>query len=198
MLPHDIKEFYAGHKPWYATFTPQPFTANPKAQAMIDHYVAATGVKVRHVRWGENPQPHHMDAAWLYQVEEWGAVESYDWMTDNATVGFPEFYVHPDWYYKALFHELMHSTSHEKRLGLIQSCMDYSWEELRAERATLDLAKQAGLTNPDVYEFIDIYTQRWEMKRHSNWFVLTSAKVPVAESVDYFLNPKEKGESSRI
>lgn len=98
-------------------------------------------------------------------------------------------------YYSTLFHELIHSTGHEKRLnrdGIMNPIRfgshDYSFEELVAECGAAFLCAQAGIIDHTL-DNSAAYIQSWikKLKSEPKWLVEASSKA--AKAADYIFPP---------
>lgn len=106
-------------------------------------------------------------------------------------------YKNNDEYYMTLFHELIHSTGHPKRLKRFEAATtkfaseDYSFEELIAEIGANFLCAHTGV-NPDFMNSVS-YIKGWipHLKEHPRWVVSAAAKSELA--VNFIL---EKGGAS--
>lgn len=108
-------------------------------------------------------------------------------------------------YYATLFHELVHSTGHEKRLGRT-SVTDmhefgseaYSLEELIAEMGTAYLCSFAGIGNEEI-ENSAAYIDGWLAKFKNDKRFIVKASGQAQKAVDYILNaqPNQQGEEAK-
>jgi antirestriction protein ArdC len=97
-------------------------------------------------------------------------------------------------FYKTLFHELIHATGHTNRLArktLLEnkSRRAYSEEELVAEMGAAFLAAHAEILEPDQMEESAAYLQGWlsvlRTKENRKWLVLAASQAQKA--ADYIL-----------
>lgn len=100
-------------------------------------------------------------------------------------------------YYCALFHELIHSTGHQKRLdrkGVIGlnrfSSKEYSKEELIAEIGASFLCGYTGIDNKTIDNSAS-YIQNWLEKLDNGKRLIIIAAAQAQRAVDYVLNRKE-------
>lgn len=104
-----------------------------RAGAIVDGYLGTP--------WGT--------AAGAPGIRHGGGRASYSPFVDKITMPDREAFDEADGYYGTLFHELIHSTGHEKRLGRIEPALfgsdPYAREELVAELGASMLAGIAGL-----------------------------------------------------
>lgn len=122
----------------------------------------------------------------------------YSPMTDSITIPQKfKFNENGAEFYSTVFHEMAHSTGHEKRLNRLTKTAhfgneDYSKEELVAEisaasiLATLDIETESTLTNTTAY------LQSWinVLKNDKRLFVFASAQADKA--VEYIFNGKQE------
>lgn len=101
-------------------------------------------------------------------------------------------------YYSTLFHELVHSTGHEKRLNRKElmtntffGASDYSKEELVAELGAAYLSAHAGISNA-VIENQAAYIKSWSKRLQEDKTLLVSACSKAQKSFDYILYGKKQ------
>ena len=101
-----------------------------------------------------------------------------------------------DNYYSTLFHELVHSTGHEKRCkrGIEENAgfgsVSYSKEELIAEMGSAFLCSITGILNDDILKNSASYIDGWKRRiREDNKLVVT-ASGKAQKAVDFILNKK--------
>jgi antirestriction protein ArdC len=109
-------------------------------------------------------------------------------------------------YYKTLFHELVHSTGAEKRLGRFKKdvCQSmfgsesYSQEELVAEMGAAFLTAHAGVEVKADMDNTVAYLQGWLKRLNDDRKLIVMAAAQAQKASDYILNVKwdEKGEES--
>ena len=84
-------------------------------------------------------------------------------------------------YYSTAFHELVHSTGHEKRLNRLNSpahfgTEDYSKEELIAEIGSSALVHHCGLETPSSFRNSTAYIQNWlSVLKNDKRFIVSAA-----------------------
>lgn len=108
---------------------------------------------------------------------------------DKVVCPKPETFLSDDYYYQTLYHELVHSTGHEKRLNrnAVQNVsfgsQDYSEEELVAELGASMLMLECG-QEPHL-ENAAAYCASWlqVLSNNRNWIITASGKAQKA--VDY-------------
>ncbi len=104
-------------------------------------------------------------------------------------------------YYSTIFHELIHSTGHVKRLnreGITNishfGSHDYSKEELVAEMGSAFLCGHCGI-EPRVIQNQAAYIQSWLKKLRSNKKWLVYAAAAAQKAADYTLNIEHEEDS---
>ena len=107
--------------------------------------------------------------------------------TDTVVVPLPEQFENNAEYYSTLFHELTHSTGHQKRLNRIvnQAAFgddDYSAEELVAEIGSASILATLGIENEKTFRNSTAYVQNWlkALKNDKKMIVTASAKAEKA------------------
>lgn len=102
----------------------------------------------------DGPEIRHMGMAY--------SDGSYNPEQDEVKIGYPGDYSSPSMYYSTLFHELMHSTEHPKRMNLkngVHGSQIYARREIRAEIGAALLMAETDL--PDVLESNASYAKGW-------------------------------------
>jgi antirestriction protein ArdC len=96
-------------------------------------------------------------------------------------------------YYSVLFHELVHSTGHEKRLarkGIIDTIrfgtLEYSFEELIAEMGACYLLSHCGIV-PDNFSNNAAYINGWMRKLKQEKYSFIHASVQAQKALDFLL-----------
>lgn len=116
---------------------------------------------------------------------------------DSVLMPAPESFVSAEYYYAVLFHELVHSTGHEKRLareGVIGFSFfgdhDYSKEELVAEIGASFLCGTTGLDTGSIFTNQVAYLKSWlkVLKDDKRMIILAAAQAQKA--VDHILGVK--------
>ena len=117
--------------------------------------------------------------------------------TDTVTLPLAEQFV--DWteYYSTLYHELTHSTGHEKRLNRLTKSAafgddDYSTEELVAEIGSASLMATLGIATDSTLHMSAAYIKNWlkALKNDKRMIVVASSRAEKA--VKMILNIKEE------
>ena len=105
-------------------------------------------------------------------------------------------------YYSTLFHELVHSTGHEKRLNrqtLVNNAKfgseTYSLEELVAEIGTCYLQSLTGITSE--FEQSSAYIQGWLQKLKNDKRFIFIASNQAQKAIDFMLNIKDLEEATQ-
>ncbi|MBT1705550.1 ArdC family protein [Chryseosolibacter indicus] len=135
-------------------------------------------------------------------IEHGGDQPYYNWKEDKVRVPHRDNFILSDEYYATLFHELAHSTGHDRRLNR-ETCMkpavygsrDYCKEELVAEIATCFLCGEAGIANSTIDNssaYIRFWVERLThiLKEDNKAFVRASALAQKA--ADFIRNSIEE------
>lgn len=104
----------------------------------------------------------------------------------------------PESYYHTLFHELIHSTGHEKRLNRFKNQKDklnsslekYSLEELVAEIGSTFLSKHSNISEKDYWENSVSYIKGWIKHLRNNPKHIIYAAARAEKAKNYILNIK--------
>ncbi len=139
-----------------------------------------------------------------------GITFSNQFLTDNAYyspsndyVNVPsiEQYENVEEYYSTTFHELTHSTGHEKRLARFSSgkvsrfgSEDYSKEELVAELGASALVNHCGIETEKSFRNNVAYIQSWIKALREDKRLIVSASSKAEKAVNYILTGEKKGE----
>lgn len=121
--------------------------------------------------------------------------------TDTVNVPKLERFESLERYYATVFHELMHSTGHAKRLnrkevtGIAQFGSEvYSKEELTAEIGSAMLCSKAELQNKDTLDQSSAYIQSWLQALRDDKSMLISASSKAQKGYDWILGLREEVE----
>lgn len=143
-----------------------PFNANQTAEEVAEGYMAREGVKLKTKR---------------------GNKAFYTPKTDTVTIPMPEQFADNAEYYSTLFHELTHSTGHQKRLNRLDRAAafgdeEYSAEELVAEIGSASLLATLGIENSRTFKNSAAYVQNWlkALKNDKKLIVTASSKAEKA------------------
>ena len=119
-------------------------------------------------------------------------VPHYTLELDNITLPDLSIYEEPQYYYKTLFHELTHSTGHEKRLGRFKpedsvsfGSEDYSKEELIAELGSAFLCADTGISNEQTQGHSASYIKGWLKALKNDERLIVEASGKAQKAVDY-------------
>jgi len=102
-------------------------------------------------------------------------------------------------YYKSFFHELVHSTSHEKRVGRAVGTMyyddkhTYCTEEMIAEMGAVMLLAECGLFVDELVENSAAYIDGWRKNISEDPKLVVQAASKAQKAVDYILGIKFVG-----
>ncbi len=115
----------------------------------------------------------------------------YSTVTDIVNMPIPESFKASEFYYKTLFHELVHSTGHEKRLnrslkgntGFASAA--YSKEELIAEMGASFLSGRAGIFQEEQLEQASAYIQAWLKELRNDKMLVVKAASQAQKAADY-------------
>ncbi|MCK5279118.1 MAG: DUF1738 domain-containing protein [Cyclobacteriaceae bacterium] len=98
-------------------------------------------------------------------------------------------------YFSILFHEIIHSTGHSKRLNRFEgneintfNSTHYSKEELTAEIGAAFLNAYTGILNDATLEDSTAYIQGWLNKLRNDKKFIVEASAKAQKAVDYILN----------
>jgi antirestriction protein ArdC len=101
-------------------------------------------------------------------------------------------------YYSVLFHELVHSTGHEKRLarkGITDTIrfgtLEYSFEELIAEMGACYLLSHCGIV-PDNFSNNAAYINGWMKKLKQEKYSFIHASVYAQKALDFLLGNEQQ------
>ena len=115
---------------------------------------------------------------------------------DMVVLPLPEQF--SDWaeYYSTLFHELVHSTGHEKRLNRVRKVAsfgneEYSTEELVAEIGAASLLATLGIENTRTFRNSAAYIQNWLKALKNDKKMIVTAASKAEKAIKMILNIKE-------
>lgn len=146
-------------------------TANPDetAEKVIADYVQREGVQIIH---------------------EQGNAAYYQPAIDKIVLPMMNQFAETSRYYSTAFHEMVHSTGHEKRLNRLDApahfgSEDYSKEELCAEIGSAALLHHCGLETPKSFRNNTAYIQGWlsVLKNDKRFIVSAAGKAEKAVSL---------------
>lgn len=124
-------------------------------------------------------------------------------MTDRVTMPAKNLFVNDEAYYTTLFHELAHSTGHEKRLNRKELTdhdgfggYNYSKEELTAEFTAAFLSGFTAIQTQIITNSA-AYIQGWLKALKEDKKLLLSAACQAQKAADFILNINSKNEEER-
>lgn len=139
---------------------PEVVEADAEAETIIADYVKREGVTI------ENQE---------------GNSAYYQPLTDRIVLPLMKQFKETAEYYSTAFHEMVHSTGHEKRLARLDApahfgSEDYSKEELIAEIGSSALVHHCGLETPSSFRNNAAYIQNWlSVLRNDKRFIVSAA-----------------------
>lgn len=133
-------------------------------------------------------------------IEHTGSQAYYAPTMDLVRMPEPHQFKSNETYYTTLFHELIHSTGHAKRLdrkGVSDRTVhfgsyEYSKEELVAELGACFLANHAGFLTNDLVSDSASYINGWCKKLDSEPQLIINASAKAQQAADYILNIKHE------
>jgi len=121
------------------------------------------------------------------KIKHGGSSAYYKPSEDYVQVPDKEKFDDSESYYATLFHELIHSTGHESRLGRLEkgySILDgtRNKEELVAEIGAALLCSRTGIANDQILDNAASYIDGWSkaLKENPDWFVAAGGKAQKA------------------
>ena len=155
---------------------PDSATENRAAQLIVENYPNPPAIK------NEGNQAYYSPASDYIKLPK---QEQFDTVND---------------YYRTLFHELTHSTGHNKRLNrgihLMLEKDDYAKEELVAEFGAVFLSAWAGImwyNNKNHAAYLKGWNSAIKEAQNDNKFLMRAASL-AQQATDYILNLNAKGE----
>lgn len=151
------------------------FTANQTAEGVSTDYANREGVKII-TRRGDRA---------YYRPSE-----------DTVVIPIPEQYENSNEYYSTLFHELVHSTGHPKRLNRITDTAafgndEYSVEELVAEIGSASIMATLGIEDRSTFKNSSAYIQHWLKALKNNKRMIVSASAKAEKAIKLIFGIKE-------
>ena len=115
---------------------------------------------------------------------------------DSVTVPLPEQFQNNSEYYSTLFHELTHSTGHEKRLNRLTKVAafgddEYSAEELVAEIGSASILATLGIENDRTFRNSTAYIQNWLKALKNDKKLIVTAAGKAEKAIKMILDIKE-------
>lgn len=135
----------------------------------------------------------------ILKIEE-GNRASYSPSLDRVRVPLREQFMNPEEFYSTLYHELTHSTGHEKRLNRIKTGEihfgdeNYSREELVAEIGSAMCLAHFGIDSEKATKNNVAYLQHWSefLKDDPMAFIVAAGKAEKAVNLIFNFNTKEE------
>ncbi len=132
-----------------------------------------------------------------------GIKACYSSMYDKVTMPCTSFDT-PEDYYSTLFHELAHSTGHDKRLGRFKAenvdhqfaSRSYSKEELVAEMASCFVLNELGIGTEHTESNSIAYLQNWVKALKSDARMIVQASGKAVKAAEYIMNRYEREEKA--
>lgn len=154
-----------------------PCVAKPEEEAekVIDGYITRCGVKLRHEKGDRAYYRPSVDTVTLPIIEQFKSVAEY---------------------YSTAFHELTHSTGHEKRLNRLSkvACFgseEYSKEELIAEIGSATLMTRTGFETESSFNNSVAYIQAWLKALKDDKRMIVSAAGKAEKAVKLIMDEEE-------
>ena len=137
------------------------------------------------------------------EIKYGGNSASYSPTWDRVTLPVPEAFESPEEFYSTAYHELIHSTGSEKRVGrkgILEPSYfgshEYSKEELVAEMGSCFLAGYAGIEQRTIVNSA-AYIKGWLKALKNDQKLLVMSAAAAQKASDYVLNRKG-GEESEV
>lgn len=128
------------------------------------------------------------------KIQHQGEQAYYNSFADYVNMPRLKFFDTSEAYYSTLFHELVHSTGHEKRLDrpeLVEisafGSHKYTKEELTAEIGASFLNHEAGILKDPLFENSAAYIQGWLTQLQNDRKFIFEASAKAQKAVDYVL-----------
>lgn len=151
------------------------FNADKTADEVASDYVTREGITLKYVH---------------------GNKACYSPDFDTVTMPLPEQFKDSGEYYSTLFHELTHSTGHEKRLNRLKKAAafgneEYSTEELVAEIGAASVLATLGIESPSTLRNSAGYIQNWLKALKNDKKMIVTAAGRAEKAIKMILNIKE-------
>ncbi len=131
------------------------------------------------------------------EVKYMNGLACYKPLLDSLFMPTPESFDSPENYYATLFHELVHSTGHEKRLGRdeiqtlsVHGDHKYSKEELIAEIGASFLCGKTKIDINSIFDNQVAYIGSWLQTLKNDKRMIIYAAAKAQKAVDYILKVK--------
>ena len=152
------------------------FNPDQTADDVAKNYVQREGIKVNFV--------HGNKACYIPSL-------------DSVTMPLPEQFKDSGEYYSTLFHELVHSTGHEKRLNRVRKAAafgneEYSTEELVAEIGAASILATLGIESTDTFRNSAAYIQNWLKSLKNDKKMIFTASSRAEKAIKLIFGIKEK------
>ena len=140
----------------------------------------------------ENVISDYVQREGIQMVNEQGNSAYYQPATDRIVLPLMKQFAETAEYYSTAFHEIIHSTGHEKRLNRLDApahfgSEDYSKEELCAEIGSAALLHHCGLETPNSFRNNTAYIQNWLQVLKNDKRFIVSAAGKAEKAVNYVL-----------
>lgn len=156
------------------------FTGDKTADEVAEDYITREGITVKYV---------HGNRAF------------YSPATDSVTLPLREQFKDSGEFYSTYFHELTHSTGHEKRLNRIKQNAafgdeEYSTEELVAEIGSCSILATLGIESESTFRNSTAYIQNWLKALKSDKRMIVTASSRAEKAIKLILNIREDKQSA--
>jgi antirestriction protein ArdC len=165
-----------GLEPKHYTDVVRDFDPIKQAEAVIDDYVARSGIGFEHANQGR---------------------AFYSPSADKVVLPPRERFTGEPVYYGTAFHELTHSTGHATRLNRFATTAamfgseSYSKEELVAELGSASILYMLGIETEDTVQNNAAYIQNWINALRNDKRMIVSAAAKAAKAVDMIIPQKQ-------
>ena len=165
-----------GIKPKWDKPIENPVQPDERAEAIVDNYVARSGVKIIRTRSNDAFYRPSTDEIHVPEIGQFTEVAEG---------------------YACLYHEITHSSGHPSRLNRITDVAafgseSYSKEELVAELGSAFLVNTAGLETPSQFRNSAAYIQNWLQALKNDKRLIVSAAGQAEKAVKYILGTEDK------
>jgi antirestriction protein ArdC len=161
-----------GIEPKYKPEEVKEFDPEVEAEAIAKEYLTREGIRFENVA---------------------GDRAFYRPSTDSVTLPLKSQFQNRAEYYSTLFHELVHSTGHEKRLNRLTTTAhfgneEYSKEELVAEIGAASMLNHMKIETPSSFRNSTAYVQSWIKALKNDTRMIVSAAGKAEKAVNLILN----------
>ncbi|MBR4457542.1 MAG: DUF1738 domain-containing protein [Clostridia bacterium] len=165
-----------GIKPKWDKPIENPVQPDARAEAIVDNYVARSGVKIIRTRSNDAFYRPSTDEIHVPEIGQFTEVAEG---------------------YACLYHEITHSSGHPSRLNRIADVAafgseSYSKEELVAELGSAFLVNTAGLETPSQFRNSAAYIHNWLQPLKADKRLIVSASGQAEKAVKYILGTEDK------